>query len=301
MAVDILGSLALFQTTLNNVAKVQNDLTQAQIQLSSNQKSQDFAGMASETQQYLALDAIVAKLGQYQNDNQIVLSRVNTTSSVLGQIIDSASELQSLILQRRSGTFDEASFAVQMDGLWQQIAGQLNTNIGGNYLFAGTKNNIPPVDTNFPILAQVGVPDDRYYRGSTDDLTVRADDNVTLTYNVRADHAGFQKIIAAIATAKRGNDIGSDSYLADAVGLIEQGIREVISARATVDATKVSLLNISQNQQALQLYWKGLRESIGNTDIVAVSTQVAVNQGILQATFQAFAKISSLQLSNYLR
>lgn len=302
MAIDILSTLSTFQKTLSDMGKVQNDLAKEQIQISSGIKSPDFAGMSSDTQQYLALDATIGRLTQYQNDNQVVLSRINTTSTALGQVIDTASALQKLILQRRSGSFDATSFGAQLNGIWQQLAGQLNTNVGGKYLFSGTKTDTPPMNADlFPILDQIGHPDDNYYHGSQQDITVRADDDVLLTANARADDTGIQKIVAALATAKRGNDQGTDDYLAQAIALIDQGIRDTVSSRATVDANKVALTNVVKNQQSLQLYWQGLRESIGNTDVVAVSTQVAVNQGILQATFQAFAKITSLQLSNYLK
>src|SRR4051812_1206289 len=100
MAIDILSSLSTFQKTVGDIGKVQADLSKEQIQLSSGFKSQDFAGMASDTQQFLSLDATIGRLTQYQNDNQVVLSRVNTTSTALGQVIDTASALQKLILQR---------------------------------------------------------------------------------------------------------------------------------------------------------------------------------------------------------
>ncbi len=67
-----------------------------------------------------------------------------------------------------------------------------------------------------------------------------------------------------------------------------------------VNSNKVALSNTNTNLQTFQLYWKGVQENIGNTDLVSVSTQVAVDQGILQAAFQAFAKINSLHLSNFL-
>ncbi len=78
-------------------------------------------------------------------------------------------------------------------------------------------------------------------------------------------------------------------------------LQGIIAAQATVNANKVQLTNIDTNLASSKLYWQGIQQGIGNTDVVSVSTQVAINQGILQAAFQAFAKISSLRLSDFLK
>src|SRR4029078_3466110 len=119
--------------------------------------------------------------------------------------------------------------------------------------------------------------------------------------NVRADSPGFQKIFSGLATAKQGDATGSDALLEQAYNLVQSGLNDIIAVQATVNVNKVSLDQISTRQQSLQLYWKGIKEEIGNTDLVGASTQVAIDQSILQASFQAFSKITSLQLSNFLR
>ena len=61
------------------------------------------------------------------------------------------------------------------------------------------------------------------------------------------------------------------------------------------------MTNINTRHGSFKLYFLGVKEEIGNADLVSVSTQVAINQGILQASFQAFAKINSLKLADFLR
>jgi flagellar hook-associated protein 3 FlgL len=302
MAVNGVSTFQVFQQTLTDVIKVQTELTQQQGQLSSGNKSRDFAGIANQLQQYLSLNESVSKSDQYLNDNQIIIERLDTTSSILNQLITTATELNSLISQRRTGVQSNGAFNLQLDGKWQIIASQLNTSSSGRYLFSGTKVDSPAVDTTaFPTLSVPGVPDDSYYLGSEQDITAQADDNVSLIYNVRADDPGFQKIFAGMALAKQANDENSDVLFQQAFTFIQEGVQDIISVRAKVDANKVSVTDVNKTHESFKLYWKGLQESIGNTDILSVSTEVAVNQGILQAAFQAFAKINSLRLSDFLR
>lgn len=302
MPVDNISTYAVFQSTLNDITKVIGELADAQRQLSSGKRSQDFTGMAVDVQQYLSLDSIQRKTAQYINDNGIVLTRIETTASVLDQVIESSSNLLTLISQRRTNVLNNAAFSLQVDGIWQQLVSQLNTTVDGQYIFSGSKTNLPAVDAeNFPQLLQPGVPDAGYYLGSTQDITVRPQENTEFVVNVRADDPGIQKIFAGLSMAVEADEQKNDELFQQAYTFIQDGIKGVINTQATVNARKVEIQNINQTLTFTNLYWKGVQESIGNTDVVAVSTQVAINQGILQAAFQAFAKINSLKLSDFLR
>ncbi len=179
--------------------------------------------------------------------------------------------------------------------------GQLNTNVSGQYLFSGSATTTPPVKNTFPTLQQSGQPDLGYYQGNQQDLTTRVDDNTVITYNVRADASGFQDLFAGLAMAQQGDQNNNTADLQQAETLVQQGIAGITSLQATVGTTAQQLTTSDTNLGNQKLYYQGLQESIGNTDVVSVSTQVAENQGILQAAFEAFAKITSLQLSNYLK
>ncbi len=302
MAISNVSTYQLFQQTLGDVTKVSSDLANQQGQLSSGDKSKDFAGISNQIQQYLSLSSSISQSDQYLNDNQVAGSRLDTTSNILSQLVTVANDLNNLIASRRTGVADSSTFQLQIQQKWQIMVSQLNTNSAGRYLFSGTQVDQPAVNTtDFPTLKVPGVPDDSYYTGSKQDLTLRADNNTLITYNVRADDPGIQKIFAGLALAKQGDQANSDDLLQQAYNMIQEGISGVVSTKATVDANKVALGTIDKNHQTFKLYWQGLQETIGNTDIVAVSTQVAVNQGILQAAFQAFAKINSLRLSDFLR
>lgn len=302
MPVNNVSNFALFQSTLSDVNKLITQLADAQTQLSSGFKSQTYAGVASESQELVSLKSSIAKTDQYINDSKVLEARINSTSSALGQLIETGTALQNLISQRRTGVATSGAFAVQVRGMWQQIVGQLNTSIDGQYLFSGTRTDMPAVsDETFPTLQTSGVADTGYYQGSAEDMTVRIDDNITMTYNIRADNEGIQKLYAGLAMAMDGDATSSDDKLAAAYDMVREGLQGVITAQSQVNANKVQLSQVTQNHQTIKLYWQGLKESIANTDVLTVSTQVAQNQGILQAAFQAFAKINSLRLSDFLR
>ena len=74
----------------------------------------------------------------------------------------------------------------------------------------------------------------------------------------------------------------------------------ITAIRATVNSNQVNLQDINQQHSDLQLYWKGVTESISHTDLLDASTKISSDQALLTASFQAFARITSLHLSDYL-
>jgi len=301
MTIGTIGTFALFQTTLNDVSTVETNLTNEQQQLSSGNQFQNFADMGGQTQQFLSLSDSIARTTQYLDNHRPIEANVNSTSSILSQVITTATNLQNLMVQRLTGVQGNANFSGQLNASWQTLVGQLNTNVGNQYLFAGSATTTQPVNTTtFPELAVPGVPDAGYYQGSTQDLTTRIDDSTVVTYNVRADAPAFQNIFAGLAMAKQGDTIGDNAMIQQAESLVAQGIQGVIALQATVGSTQLQLTTSDTNLNNQKLYWQGLQQSIGNTDIVSVSTQVAVNQSILQAAFQSFARITSLSLESFL-
>lgn len=303
MSVGRISTFALHQTTLRDASKAQNTLGDLQQQLSSGSKSQDFAGLGgSESEQFLLLENRIAKTDTYLNNNKIVTTRINTTNNILSQVIDTAANLKSLISQRRNIASNSDAFPETIKGVWDSLVSQLNTSQEGRYLFSGSATDTPPIDTEtFPTVDDEGTPNTAYYKGSNQDVTVRADDNTEINYNVRADDAGIQKIFAALAMAKRGHDNKSDDQLAKAYDLATEGLDEVIARQSILNQNKVAIDDINTRHESFKLYFVGVKEEIGNADLVSVSTQVAINQGILQASFQAFAKINSLKLVDFLR
>jgi flagellar hook-associated protein 3 FlgL len=300
MGIERVGTFDVFQKTMSDVGKIDNEITNLQNQISSGFKSQNFAGISDSALQFLDLQNRLARADQYLGNNGVIKVRLSSTNTALTQIINTATDLKNLILQRRDATNDVGTFQTQITAIWKTLTGQLNLNVDGRYIFAGGRTDQKAVnDTSFPQITNG--TNTNYYQGDDQDLNVRISDNVDMTYNVRADGDGFSKLFAGLAMASDGDTANSDEKLSQAYDLIADGIKGVISAQAKNNSNLVDLDNNDQSLTAQKTYWKGVKEELGNTDLISASTQVAVDQGILQATFQVFARINSLRLADYLK
>ena len=301
MAINRISTFAVFQNTLSDVNQTQSRLFRTQDQISSGVKARDFEGISSKTEQFVDLEARVGKAKLYQEQNTQVKARLETTNVALDQIIQLTDEIEDLMVLRRNGALaDNINFEQQLSDKRDSLIGELNSTFEGRFIFGGTRTNVQPVSEQIPANVQLGVPDNGYYQGTDENVTVRAQDNVEIEYNVRADAQGFQKLFASINTALHAHREGEENFMADAVDMVQEANRDIISVQATVNSTIVNLDQINERHQALELYWRGVTETIAKTDVLAASTQVAVDQAVLQASFQVFSQVNQLRLSDFL-
>ncbi len=302
MTIQRISTYSVHQSTLRDTSKTQSELAKLQGQLSSGYKTDRFVGIDKQVEQYIGLDAKIRKTDIYIENNAVVLSRLNTTQVTMEKLIDVTNDIQNLMVQRRNPALAKnINFKERLNALRTTAVSLLNTTFEGRFIFGGTRTDTPPVsDTVIPPITE-GVPDAGYYKGSTENLKARTQDNFDIEYNVRADDAGFQKMFAAIDLGLKGDTENSDVKISNAIKLAQEGLSDINAAQTKVNSNIVTVNDINDRHNDLKLYWKGVQEDVIKTDIISVSTAVSINQAILQASFQAFAKINQLKLSDYLR
>lgn len=291
------------QQTLGDAGQTQALLNELQQQISSGLKTKSFKGLYGEVEAFTSLDDKMKRTDEFLKNNAILSSRVNLMGASLNNVTDAAREISNSLLLRRNGTAnDSVGFESQLDSAWQTIASQLNISVEGRNLFGGIRTDRLPVDaSSFPTLYNdEGLPESNYYRGATQDVLMRVQDGFDVPINVRADDPAIQKIYSAFALALEGHQANDEAILSRASEMMSEGIEGVNLMQVNIGTIQISLDRTAEQQGQQSLYWKGVKEEMISTDLVSASTQVAINQGILQASFQTFARISSLKLSDFL-
>jgi flagellar hook-associated protein 3 FlgL len=299
MSVTNISTFGALQSLLQNISVSQGNLITDQQQVSSGQKSQTFDGLTGSIQQFSDMNTQVSQLNNFQQSNSVVLSQLQTSNTALSQITQVATSLKSLIASQISGSNSTASFTQQVQSDVASISSGLNTTFQGSYIYGGTNTNTAPVIQPLPASVQVGVPDASYYQGSTQNSTTRIATDQTMPNNIRADNPAFQQIFAGVNQALAAN--GNATQLQAAENLINQGIGGVIALNATVNANIVNVQQVNSQSQTEQTYFTSLTQNISSADVVTLSTKVAQDQTVLEASFSVFARISSLTLANYLK
>lgn len=295
------GSVSLLNNTLGDVSKLQQQLADLQEQISSGVKAKTFQQLNGQVEQFTLLEAKIRRTDSFIEGNELNISRLQTADQSMSQVIDIADSMENLIVAVRDvSTGSAIPFQQQMENLLKGMSSALNISFDGRYLFSGTATNVQPIpDTTVKPTVQ-GVPDAGYYAGSAESMVVRADDNVEFAFPVRADDPAFQKIYAAAHLAMDAYESGSDTDMARALDMMQEAQIQLNGVRATVNMEIINVSDINERLESLNLYWTGVTEKVGKTDIVAATTQIASYEAVLQATFQVYARLSQLKLSDYL-
>jgi len=304
MSMNRVSTLSLFNTTQRDVGNVMTTLANLQGQISSGIKADSFKGLNGQVEQFTLLEAKMRKIEQYQQNNKITEARLRTADQAMDQAISIVDDMENLIALRRSATGADGTlnFKQQMDNHLAALVSTLNTSFEGRYIFGGTNTAMPPVSEPIPYPDELGVADAAYYDGSSENFQYRLDERIQSDFPVRADDPAFQKIIAAYHMAIDADAAGSggDDALAAALDMMQSGQEDLVAARSRVNNEILNVEATDKRHDQMRLYLKGVTEQVAKTDIVAAATEVANHEAVLQATFQVYARLSQLRLSDFL-
>lgn len=300
MTVNRIASFTLFNNTFRDANSQFVKLADLQKQISSGYKASNFEQLNGEVERFTSLEGRQRQLTQFIQSNEVNISRLKIGDGALSNIIDIADDMENLMVARRSVAGASVNFKQQMDNLMQSLKIQMNTTSEGRYLFGGSDTATAPVEDIFKDPVTIGTPEDGYYTGSKENVSFRVENDLNYDYPARADNIAFQNVIAAYHKAIAADAEGDDAGIAAAIDLMQQGQEELNSLRGRVNSTIVSVTQINERHTQLRLYLKGVTEQVIKTDLASAATEVSNHEAALQATFQVYARLSQLRLSDYL-
>ncbi len=296
-----IGSLSLINDTLRDVTQSQTKLGDLQEQISSGYKSQTFGGLNGSVEAFTQVTGQMDRATQFNTNNALNVSKLQTADVTLSSITDIADQMKNMMVGANGATIATGNIPQAMGDLITSMVSQLNVSFNGVYMFGGTNTTTPPVPANAVNTITPGVPSASYYAGSQNNSTLRADDTTNMDFPVRADDPAFQKILAAAKLAINAAANKDTSLMEQAQQMIQSGQSDLIAVRSKIGSTVDDIQSVDARLSQMSTYWKQLSDGESKTDIVAASTEVSSYQAILQATFQVYARLSQLRLSDYLK
>lgn len=301
MAIQRISNASLFNSTMRDMGTTQTSLYNLQRQISSGLKANDFKGLNGQVEQFVGLESKIARVQIYSDNNQITTARLQTASKSLDSIIEISDAIEDLMVAARNpATEQNLDFVAQIKNKLQGVADSMNVTFEGRFLFGGTATDDKPVP-NVPVPnVEYGVPDTEYYKGSDVSTISRIDDDIDIPFPVRGDDEAFQSLFAAVNMSIDAYTSNSDTGMQAAITMMQKSLDQLTAAQGRVNATIINVEQVTDRQAQLKLYWTGITEQVSKTDIVAASSKAAADQATLQASYQVFARLVQLKLSDYL-
>lgn len=290
------------------IADTQARIQSTQIQVSTGQAAQRYAGIASQSNTLVNLESTDSRAKQYVSNNTQITARLNTMDTAVSQLSDIASQLSTLLVNATNGNnASQLALSQQATGLLNQAAGLLNTKFGDSYLFSGTATDTAPVDLNAAGYAAPGnsypsSADTGYYQGNSTKLVARAADNFDVTYGVTADQPGFEELFRSLqmtATATTSPTVDT-ARLNEALSVVKQAIADIPTIRSTIGASGNAISAASDEHTTMTTYLEQNITDIKSVDVPSALTKLSSDQTVLEAAYMTTVRLSGLSLVSYM-
>ncbi len=300
--VNRVSTFAYTNTMISENMRLQTKYADINTQISSGLKSQDYKGIASDSQYLLAIESSQDKLAAYNANANTTLSNVNIMYSTIGLIENMANSMLSNITAALGGNQVPGNIvSTQADNAMKETAGLLNLKVGGRYLFSGSDIDTLPVDLTDPAWVPQSAPsvfNSSYYQGNNVINSTQVSETLTINYGVLASSPAFEKLFRAYNVLFNNPTGGPDR--SEALGLIQQSIDEMSNIRGLLSTQARSIeYQVDKNEQD-RIYLKELGSTIKEVDIPSASVTLTEIQGQLEASYSASVRILQLSLVNYL-
>ena len=300
----------LFDRASTQMSTVQSNLTQTQAQLAQGKQIINASDAPNQAATIQRMKSILSRQESYQSSLNTVKARLQGEDSTLQSVSELLIRAKEVAVQGANDTLntgDRKALANEMQSLRDQMLSLANTrDSNGNFLFAGSRVKQPA----FAETAN-GSP---VYMGDQTRMNVRVGDQQNIPINrtgtdafvpvARLDKDGstvgvgfFQvmdNLIAGLNTAN-GNDIRRGAGELDN---LQQGLS---LAHAQVGTN----LNMVDQQTAIiddtTLNLKSTLSSIEDLDYASAITKMNQQMLSLEAAQASFAKVSQLNLFNYIK
>ena len=308
-----IADIAQNKAVTNLILDTQSRLNDKQAQISSNQKSQDYAGIAPDSMQLVSLEASERRMEQYLTDNVYVDLRLNGTLNSIDSLKHSIGDIRGLL---RSLMVDgELATGIDKDNICdvktQEIEDFLNTTINGRYLFSGSKTNTRPVETGTMSSApqydgtfNTKPESTFYYNGDDTIIKARIDEGVVMEYGVTAANSGFEKLIRSIRILRSTDISGPDTNymkkVEHALNLINESDRELQGLEMNIGTRIQQLDTTNKNIKISQNFARGIISDIESVDTFQAVAELTQDQTMLEASYSTMVRLSNLNLTKFL-
>lgn len=308
------------QLLINGIFENQTRVAEAQQQITTGKKTDEFRGLAGETGAALGTRSFQARIETYQQSIRTIRGRVDANDVQIGGVIDSLQSLRENIQTALANNTAEG-FSEVLDTTFRFTVNALNTNLDGTFLFSGASTGTPPVTVNTLAELQTltGVTTPTVVTGDLND----AFDNSTQAFSARiADGVDIEFGILASELATETFTVMHNLYNYDldvALGPLDGALT---TAQFTFLQTQLQELStaidgmrqlevqnglvfsridvVEQQHKDTSIFLETFTADIEDVNIAEAITRLNNDQTALEASYRAVSTLNDLSLLRFL-
>ncbi|MCG8503129.1 MAG: hypothetical protein MI755_00865 [Sphingomonadales bacterium] len=297
------------QAMINSILSNQQRVFTAQKQVNSGRVADEFRGFSGQTTALLGAQSLKIRTDSYTSTIKTVNGRLEGNDVQLEGILEQVRELRQAMLVSIS---EEKAFGFedQLKSVFNFTASALNTNIGGVFIFAGSKTDVPPVSVStVDDLLALATSDDAF---ENDNIPSRARvaDNVEVDFGLLADDIASEVFASIRRIAEFHNgpsgpldgelDSVQRAFLVNELPLLDQAIQQAQSVQVRNGIQFGRLETLGDQHADSSVFLETFIADIQDVDIAEAVTRLNNDQLALQASYQLVGQLADLSLLNFL-
>ncbi|MCK9606433.1 MAG: flagellar hook-associated protein FlgL [Methylomonas sp.] len=294
------------QLAVDAMLNQQVKLSEAQLKLSSGQKYLKPSENPTAVTGLINLQQNIKENEQYQVNIGVARQRLGLQESSLGNATDTLQRIRELAVQGLNDTNTQENrtqIAAEIDQLNQHLLGLANTqNANGEYLFSGTKSNVPAYSKGAAGYSFDGEPDTRRNIAIGPERTLTDGDPGNTVFGELTPGVLTAGSIGNVfqAVEQLSLDLKNNQPSSNSLTDLDEALKRIETTRASTGAR----LHALDNQESLNddyiLDNKATASAIGDLDYADAISKFNLQQTSLQAAQQAFIKVQNLSLFNFI-
>jgi flagellar hook-associated protein 3 FlgL len=297
------ATIPLQQTLSSAIQRTQQNLAESQLQLATEKKVNDYAGLGLDAVRTLSARSMVATQEAYKNN----INRVSTTLSMYqghleqidASLLDLREELFSAV-----GTGNAPGLQGMIEEAFLQIRSSLNAQESGVPMFAGSRTTPLPFVPE-TLQDTIGLDADAAFANDTVRQAVRAGDGMDVQYGLVASDIATGLVPAFRALAEAGpfgetlTEEQAEAITA-ALALLDEGITGVRSVNGANGRRQAQVEALeTRADERIKLLSQAIGE-VEDADLGQIAIDITQRQTILQASYSVFSQLNAMSLANYL-
>ena len=300
----------MFERASHQMTSAQTNLAKSQAQLAQGKQIINPSDAPDQASTVQRLKSILTRQDSYQTALNTVQNRLQGEDSTLSSVSDLLIRAKEIAVQANNDTLssdNRKALGVELQGLRDQMLSLANTkDTNGNYLFAGSKVSQPPF-----VSVAGGSPQ---YVGDQTRMKVMVGENRSMPIN----RTGTDAFVPVNRTAPDGTTQGVGFFIVmddlikgvntsdrpkmqGGLGELDTLLGGLSMARANIGS---GLKGIEQQTSVIEdtvLNLKTTLSSVEDLDYASAITKMNQQMLSLEAAQSSFAKISQLNLFNYIK
>ncbi|HEV2678818.1 MAG TPA: hypothetical protein VGV37_30095 [Aliidongia sp.] len=297
-----ISSLSSFLQNINLVQNAQNQIAKLTYQVDTGLKSEDLQGYGTQANQLLNLQGAQSTEQSYVSNNTQIHTFLSAYDTTLGQVSSDATKLVgALDAFTVTDPNSIANLKALVKGLQVDVAATLNMQVGGRFLYSGTRYTTQPVgdltaaaqQLAAPVPNPAAIPPTTFTPVTA--TSVPTYDNQASTINVTppATQTAAQAQLGAQAYQTQNATISTNQQITYGISSNDPSFQNLISALqnalgavGATGATQAQFLqNASDQVQAALTGIQGLKGTNGTAETLVANANALHNQTL--ATLQS--------------